>query len=280
MRRLFIILLFVLTLQAFAQDSIGIGSDFSGVFVLSGEYREEKAMGGWNEVSLTFMGYIGHPTLISAKLEGEEAIPFGYAVNENGKTLYYYDMSFDERIDTVSEKIIPPFWIFFPYQNVKRDPNPQFIEYCDSLYRVLQGPLGPEKDPEMEKISEDLERIKNDTSLHSRDMFYVLWYYLTYKHEFPFTCQTVLNLLISGSEMRYGETHPLIMYYRTVHQIRQGFIANARDSLAGLTAADPDFIPAKFLDYQIGDYSRAEKNKILENLKKQYPGHWMLGEVQ
>ncbi len=280
MRRLFFISLFVLTVSASGQDIIGIGSDFSGVFVLSGEYKEEKTLGGWNEVSLTFMGYIGHPTLISAKLEGEDPIPFGYAVTSNGKTLYYYDMSFDERIDTISDRIIPPFWIFFPYQSVKRDPNPQFTEYCDSLYKVLQGTPGPEKDPEMDKIHNELEKIKNDTSLHSRDMFYILWYYLTYKDEFPFTCQTVLNLLLVGTEMRYDEIHPLIMYYRTVHQISQGFIANARESLAELIKTDPDFIPAKFLEYQIGDYSQRKKKKILENLNKQYPDHWMLGEIQ
>lgn len=281
-------LVVILLLQAFllAAENPGIGTDIHNY---TQSLLESKKLGkpelitqkdGWSDLTVIVQGVDDTYSLLSARLEGGIAFPFGYMEKSGGKVIYGFDFDADTLIDTYSDLLVVPYYFYAISRDLKRGDDKLFLDVCDRIYNVFVGNAGPREDPDMADIFKLLEEVKKDMDVENRDLFYALWFYQRFSRIFHYSCIKSMEYLLENVSRRFDKNHPLFHLYRLETHINSGLTYSARNFIKQILEEFPDCIPVRVYDYTIGDHSNTEKREILKGLKKKYPGHWIVKTLE
>lgn len=234
----------------------------------------------WYEgTNLTILSYAkGYDPGLPVILVSNDRIPFGVLQGEKPNAHYLFDTDGDGKLDYKGDLPIVPIWLVAWNSTVKDSKDKAPEKFMNLLYETFQSDKGPKGGNKIQQALSTLQPYYLDTKRPNRDLMYDLDYYIKNTKNPP---QAILAMKFMEKwySERYNRVHPVILLYLLESNINAGNIDEARKQCERLLKAAPDFIPARFYQWQLQEDPRPGDPLAIE-LKRTHPNHWLVKEIK
>lgn len=289
MKKIIIVLFIVysISFNVISENILSLGDNVNDFYLLhETEFKKTEVLqlvNGWPDI-IIFLTYSNNekssfPPLIGAQALGLSGIPFGTKIKNDDEEYYLISMNNNYILNLKADDIIIPYWILFPTE-AKRDNNPAFIKMMNFYYETYnsnQGPIG--YNITLKKGVEILNKAASTTTMSNRDLFLAFNFYIYCNQEYKESSLECIKKIDNEVIKRFKKRHLLPILYTLESLINLGDFEEAKLYLNLLLTLDPNYIPALVYDYNLEDDKEIAKLK-LEKLKKKYPNHWIVKQLE
>ena len=214
------------------------------------------------------------PAFLSA-----DGMTFGVLEGVSPNAYYLFDTDGDGILDYRTTQAILPIWIVGACSKVIDTSATQVNFVLDTFYNSFQSDSGLSLNPRTKPAYADLFAGRSDTLYPNRDLFYMLYCYISQLKETPSLAMLSITTFEKVYAHRFGHIHPLIKLDELEGALELKDTSSAREYLSALTQMDPQFIPAKYYACVL------ERDKVTEviearELKSRFPNHWLIKQLK
>ncbi len=202
-------------------------------------------------------------------------IPFGVLQGIPPHAYYLFDTDGDGALDYKSEEAILPIWLVSYTSKVRDSSSTEFKSVLDTFFSAFQSDSGLILNSTTKPAFDALSSSAKDTTLANRDLFYMFSYYFEFTEKDASQALVAMKALEHKYELRFHSSHPVIALYLLETSLQLEDPNAAREYLSDLLKEAPSFIPGKYYSYVLEVDQRLKQSKA-EQLKKQYPNHWII----
>lgn len=206
-------------------------------------------------------------------------IVFGVLQGTPPNAYYLFDTNGDGILDYRTTRALLPIWVVAACSKGIDTSAAQLNFVLNTIYDAFQSDSGLTVNARTKPAFTDLFAGRSDTLYPNRDLFYMLYCYITQLDEMPSQAMLAITSFDKIYLHRFGHSHPLIKLDELEGALALKDTSSARAYLSTLTKMAPNFIPGKYYSCIL---ERDKITRIIEarELESRFPNHWLIKHLK